>query len=88
MIGNFLNEKLEQSNVHEINDLHEKLRAREISSNEISNYPTLVKMCRALNTSIHELRDRSRIAKLLLGYIEYVDRLKLLKEPEIGICIS
>ena len=44
MVGNFLNEKLEQSDVDEISDLYEKLRAREISSNKISNYPALVKM--------------------------------------------
>ena len=44
MVGNFLNEKLEQSDVHEVSDLYEKLRAREISSNKISNYPALVKM--------------------------------------------
>ena len=44
MVGNFLNEKLEQSNVDEIGDFYEKFRAREISSYEISNYPALVKM--------------------------------------------
>ena len=44
MVTNFLNEKLEQSDVNEINDLYEKLRACEISSNEVSIYPALVKM--------------------------------------------
>ena len=69
MVGNFLNEKLEQSNVDEISDFYEKLRAREISSYEISNYPALVKMRRALDTLMHELRDRSRTAKVWLAYI-------------------
>ena len=44
MVGNFLNEKLKQLEVDEINDLHEKPRSREISSNKISNYPALVKI--------------------------------------------
>ena len=82
MVGNFLNEKLEQSDVDEINDLYEKLRAREISSNKISNYPVLVKMRRALDILKHELRDRSRTAKLWLAYIEYVDTLKLFIHTE------
>lgn len=82
MVGNFLNEKLEQSDVNEINELYEKLRAREISSIEISNYPALVKIQRALDTLMHELRDRSRTAKLWLAYIEYVDTLKLFIRAE------
>ena len=82
MVGNFLNEKLEQSDVNEINELYEKLRAREISSIEISNYPGLVKIQRALDTLLHELRDRSRTAKLWLAYIEYVDTLKLFIRAE------
>ena len=44
MVGNFLNEKLKQLEVDEINDLYEKPRAREISNNKISNYPALVKI--------------------------------------------
>ena len=60
----------------------EKLRAREISSNEISKYQVLVKMRRVLDTVIHELKDRSRTAKLWLAYIEYVDTLKLFIRAE------
>ena len=59
MVPDILNEKLEQSDDNEINDLHEKPRAHEINSNEISNYPALVKVQRALNTLMHELRDIS-----------------------------
>ena len=43
MVPDILNEKLEQSDDNEINDLYEKPRAHEINSNEISNYPALVK---------------------------------------------
>ena len=64
MIGNFLNENLKQSDDDEIYDFYEKLRDHVISSNEISNYPALVKMQRTLDTWIHELRDWSRTAKL------------------------
>ena len=77
-----MNEKLEQSDVDEINDLYEKLRAHEISSDEISNYPALVKMGRAFDTLMHELGDRSRTAKLWLAYIEYVGTLKLFIRAE------
>ena len=77
MVGKFLNEKLKQSDV-----LYEKRRAREISSNEISNYPALVKMRRALDTLMHELRGRSRTTKLWLAFIEYIDALKLFIRAE------
>ena len=70
MVGNFLNEKLEQSDVDEINDLYEKLWACEISDNEISIYPALVKIWWALDTLMYDLMDRSRTAKLWIAYIE------------------
>ena len=70
MVGNFFNEKLEQSDVDEINDLYEKLWACEISDNEISIYPALVKIWWALDTLMYDLMDRSRTAKLWIAYIE------------------
>ena len=39
-------------------------------------------MWRALNILMHELRDRSKAAKLWLGYTQYVDTLKLIIRAE------
>ena len=42
MVANFLSEKLEQLDFNEINNLCEKLRAYEISSNKISKLCSLI----------------------------------------------
>lgn len=77
VVQGYLPEKLELSNVDEINDLYNELQVHEISE-------------AAESTLMHELRNKSRTAKLWLAYIEYISMLKLflmLREQRIGIFI-
>lgn len=77
VVQGYLPEKLDQSDVDEINDLYNKLQAYEINTDDIVKSSTPMKLQIVLDTLMHELRTKSRTAKLWLAYIRYIDMLKL-----------
>lgn len=53
------------------------IQVHEISTDDIDKSLVLVKLQRVLDILMHELRNKSKTAKLWLTYIEYIVTLKL-----------